>query len=218
MNEDRLLEPVTLSNHEVTTIRSPSRLEVLTTADAEPVLKAMLNCLERLDERVRIVLKRDGSVLASGSGLDAWFERSQCLALHGDRLKATTRDGQIKLDRLFRVPETEIQTVILERKQSDGHCIIRGAGLCTETLAVTIQLADDHFEPQLADLRDAFGLTPSELLIVEMLQLGHGANEIGKGLGISVHTVRAHLRHCYDKLGVSSREELWQKLAPYRLN
>jgi DNA-binding CsgD family transcriptional regulator len=33
-----------------------------------------------------------------------------------------------------------------------------------------------------------------------------------------VHTVRAHLRHCYDKLGVSYREALWQRLAPYRLN
>lgn len=200
-------------------LRQPSRLEILTAANVEPALRAMLSSLEKLDERARMVLERDGSVLAAGRGLEHWLERSGCLALVDDRLRSVGREGQLKLETLLAVATGEVETVILARGgTTSGHCILRAAGLCKEALAVTMQIADEEFEPKLADLHEAFGLTPSEMHIVEMLQQGLGANEIGEQLAISVHTVRAHLRHCYDKLGVSSREELWQRLAPYRLN
>lgn len=218
MSKDRPLEPTPMIGEQVAAIRPPSRLEILTATNVEPALMAMLSCMERLDGRVRIVLERDGTLLASGLGLKAWLDRSSCLTLAENTLKATSREGQIKLARLLSVATGDIETIILSRRQQDGHCILRGAGLCAEALAVTIQLADDSFEPKLANLEEAFGLTPSEMHIVEMLQAGLGAHDIGERLGISIHTVRAHLRHCYDKLGVSSREELWQRLAPYRLN
>lgn len=218
MNEDRLNNGALSPRREMPTSRQLSRLEILTAVNVEPALKAMLSCMEWLDGRVRIVCERDGSVLASGQGFKDWLERSKCLTLFESKLKTTNHSEQIKLERLLGVPTTEIVTVILARSRTGGHCIVRGAGLCGEALAVTMQIADDTFQPNLADLHEAFGLTPSEMHVVEMLQQGLGAIEICEQLGISVHTVRAHLRHCYDKLGVSSREELWQKLAPYRLN
>lgn len=218
MNEDSIIEVGPWFRHEDPNRKSPSRLEVLTAANVEPALEAMLSCIERLDGRVRIVCERNGTILASGRGFESWIKQSQCLLLRGKSLKALTREDQGKLDYLFHVPASEIETVLLPRGQSGGHCIIRGAGLCNEALAITMQIADDAFQTKLADLHEAFGLTPSEMHVVELLQHGLGATEICEELGISVHTVRAHLRHCYDKLGVSSREELWQKLAPYRLN
>lgn len=218
MSENGIIEQRQVIKQDRTAVRPLSRLEMLTAANVEPALRAMLSSMERLDERARLVLERDGSVLAAGRGLEMWLERSACLSLSDDKLKATSREGQLKLGVLLGVPTGEIETVILSRGQFGGHCILRAAGLCEEALAVTMQLAEKRFEPKLADLQEAFGLTPSEMHVVEMLQQGLGANEIGEKLGISVHTVRAHLRHCYDKLEVSSREELWQKLAPYRLN
>lgn len=218
MRENGVFERQALISKDRAAIRSPSRLEVLTAENVEPALRAMLTSMELLDGRARLVLERDGLVLAAGRGLEFWLERSNCLSLTDGKLMATSREGQFKLNSILGVSTGEIEDVIISRGASSGHCILRSAGLCDEALAVTMQLADEGFEPKLADLQEAFGLTPSEMHVVEMLQQGQGANEIGEELGISVHTVRAHLRHCYDKLDVSSREELWQKLAPYRLN
>lgn len=37
---------------------------------------------------------------------------------------------------------------------------------------------------------------------------GYGSSYIAPALGISENTVRTHVRHIYEKLGVSSREAL----------
>jgi DNA-binding CsgD family transcriptional regulator len=198
--------------------RPSSRLTVLTSDNAGPALEAMLSCMENLDQRARLLIARDGTVLASGCNLQEWLQRSECLVLNSPRLQAIGADSQAKLARLFEVGPGKIATQIMNRQPSQGHCIVRASGLCEEAIALTMQLADEGFEPKLADLEEAFGLTPAEMNVVEMLHQGCGANDIGSNLGISVHTVRAHLRHCYDKLGVTSREGLWQRLAPYRLN
>lgn len=50
-------------------------------------------------------------------------------------------------------------------------------------------------------------LTPRELSIVEMLSRGHSYEDVATGLGISVNTVRSHVRSLYDKLEVSSKTE-----------
>lgn len=195
-----------------------SRLEILTADNVEPALEAMLTSLEKLDERARLVVERDGTVIASGRGLGEWLQGSDCLYLNDTRLHALGNEAQLKLLKLFDVGVGKIETQVLNRYSTEGHCIVRTAGLCAEAIAVSMQTAHSEFEPKMADLEDAFGLTPSETHIVELLLHGFGPQEIGKELCISIHTVRAHLRHCYEKLDVSSREELWQRLAPYRLN
>lgn len=196
---------------------SQSRLAMLTADNVEPALAAMLTSMDALDSRVRIVTERSGNILAAGRDLDHWLGRSDCLWLKANRLTAFDRGAQLLLDNLFRVEIGHVETQILRRRQEEGHCILQSVGLCPDAVAVTMQLAHPEFEPRLVNLEVAFGLTPSESHIVELLHLGLGPQEIGGALGISVHTVRAHLRHCYEKLDVSTREELWRKLAPYRL-
>ncbi len=218
MKMNGIVEPGNSPALELHLMQPSSRLEVLTADNVEPALAAMLTSLEKLDERIRLVVERDGAVLASGNGLEDWLRRSDCLYLNDGRLHALGNEAQVKLITLFEVGVGKIETQVLDRYANEGHCILRTAGLCAEAIAVTMQLADSSFEPKMADLETAFGLTPSEAHIVELLQQGFGPQEIGNELSISVHTVRAHLRHCYEKLDVSSREELWQRLAPYRLN
>ncbi len=218
MKSDGIFNHVMATAHDSPAVRPRTKLEILTADNVEPALEAMLSSMDRLDERVRLVAERDGMVLAAGHSLAAWLKNSDCLILRAGRLQATTRPSQLKLNLLFNVAAGNIETQVLSRGPSSGHCILRCAGLCDEIIAITMQMAHGGFEPKLADLEAAFGLTPSEAHIVELLQQGYGPQEIGERLCISVHTVRAHLRHCYDKLDVSTREELWQKLAPYRLN
>lgn len=61
-------------------------------------------------------------------------------------------------------------------------------------------------------------LTASEAQVVERAVQGETVSQIADGLFISTHTVAAHLRHVYIKLGVNSRAELstWHAAAVKR--
>jgi DNA-binding CsgD family transcriptional regulator len=111
-----------------------------------------------------------------------------------------------------------VETIVLPKRTGDGHFVVSAVGISAAAVAITIREADDNFLAVYPDLEGVFGLTHCEALVVVRLMRGYCAQRIANDLDVSVHTVRAHLRHSYDKLGVRSREELWQRLAPYRLN
>ena len=122
------------------------------------------------------------------------------------------------LQKLLKTEVGIVETVAIPKTSGDGHYVISAVGISSTAVAIAIQEADDNFVAVFADLEGVFGLTPCEVLVVVRLVRGFCAQRIADDLDVSVHTVRAHLRHCYEKLGVSSREQLWQRLAPYRLN
>ena len=53
-----------------------------------------------------------------------------------------------------------------------------------------------------------FGLTARESELLPMLAQGYSNQEIARALSISVHTIKHHCSHIYDKLGSSNRVEL----------
>jgi two-component system, NarL family, nitrate/nitrite response regulator NarL len=55
---------------------------------------------------------------------------------------------------------------------------------------------------------NTFGLTPRELEILTALVAGYSNLEIARKLKISDHTVKHHVTHLFDKLGVYNRLEL----------
>jgi DNA-binding CsgD family transcriptional regulator len=57
------------------------------------------------------------------------------------------------------------------------------------------------------------GLTPREQAVVERILDGLPVKQIASGLGISIHTVKDHLKAIYRKTGVHSRDELIAGLA-----
>ncbi len=63
-----------------------------------------------------------------------------------------------------------------------------------------------HEEP-----RDEAGLTPREREILALLAEGRRYREISERLGVSMETVRTHIRHIYEKLHVHSRTEAVMK-------
>ena len=52
------------------------------------------------------------------------------------------------------------------------------------------------------------GLSPRETDVLLLLARGYGSTHIANELGISENTVRTHVRHIYEKLGVGGREAL----------
>src|SRR5207249_4853087 len=59
---------------------------------------------------------------------------------------------------------------------------------------------------------ERLGLTPREEAVLEALGRGLSNAEIGRELSIGKATVKFHLHHAYDKLGVATRLEAFRVL------
>lgn len=68
---------------------------------------------------------------------------------------------------------------------------------------------------EVADLVEGLGLTPAQSSIVRRLILGSNIEEISFETDLSITTVRTHLRNIYARLGISSRDDLFQLCLPY---
>jgi DNA-binding CsgD family transcriptional regulator len=60
-------------------------------------------------------------------------------------------------------------------------------------------------------------LTDAELAVVELVARGATNRQAAERLFLSPHTVRSHLRHAFEKLGIRSRVELAVLVAGDRL-
>ncbi len=66
-------------------------------------------------------------------------------------------------------------------------------------------LLEARAEPLAVEQVRALGLTRRQAEVLRLIALGGSTEQVGGTLGISVGTVRKHLEHVYDRLGVSSR-------------
>ncbi|MFN3931003.1 MAG: helix-turn-helix transcriptional regulator [Brevundimonas sp.] len=83
---------------------------------------------------------------------------------------------------------------------------------------VAIQTFPTALEDTLwADTRAIFGLTKSEERLLRALMGGANAEELAGVLGISIETVRTHVKRSYAKIGVANREQLFATMASFRL-
>lgn len=62
--------------------------------------------------------------------------------------------------------------------------------------------------PKVRDGRDRFGFTPAENLVAERLARGLSVPQIAQELGISIETVRCHLKQAFAKVGVHRQAAL----------
>lgn len=67
-------------------------------------------------------------------------------------------------------------------------------------------------------LEEIFGLTAAEYRTLARMLDGATADMLAERGGVSVETVRTHIRRIYTKLGVSSREGLFSRIRPYLIS
>jgi DNA-binding CsgD family transcriptional regulator len=99
------------------------------------------------------------------------------------------------------------------RAASGRWVLVRGSVLCNgsrDRTAVTLQAARTH---ELAPLVvAAYGLTPRERHVTELVAQGLSTAAIAARLHVSAFTVQDHLKSVFEKLDVSSRGELVARL------
>ena len=73
---------------------------------------------------------------------------------------------------------------------------------------VTIVFASSASEARVASLRAMFSLTAAEARVAAQVARGLPLRKIAVELGVSYHTVRAHLRQCFAKTGARRQSAL----------
>lgn len=83
--------------------------------------------------------------------------------------------------------------------------------------ALMIYPADASARYIWADFGRVFGLTRAEVCIVKRVIEGERADVMAGDLGVTVETVRTHIRRTYNKLVINSREQLFSLISPFRV-
>ena len=70
----------------------------------------------------------------------------------------------------------------------------------------------DGTDSQLGLLELAYGMTRQEAAVALEITLGRSPDVIAARLGLSIHTVRTHLKRGYEKIGVQGQTDLVSRL------
>ncbi len=184
----------------------------------ELVRDAALETLDRMSEGW-ILLGRGSSVLASNRAARQLLERGGALRVEAGRLVAGADVPGERLHQLLARATGaagEVSGGAIELPGPDGTPLravtspLRGGGSgAGAPLAVLyVGAPDNGGEQSLEQLRDAYGLTHAEGRVALRLADGQRLSDIAGDLGISINTVRGHLKQVFAKTGTHRQAEL----------
>ncbi|MDT5323325.1 MAG: hypothetical protein QOF25_477 [Mycobacterium sp.] len=118
----------------------------------------------------------------------------------------------------FKVYDAGYETTVTAARDALGHSDFNaawaeGAALSTEEAIAYAQRGRGERKRPTSGWRS---LTPTELDVVGLLGEGLPNKDIANRLFVSPRTVQSHLRHVYNKLGLTSRVQLAQESARHR--
>ena len=184
--------------------------------DSVQLLEQMMKSWTTLDGKSRLVLKKDGTLVLCSEGARDLLQAGQDLKIEQGIVSVVQHAFRYPFDQLLMVKEGDVETLLLP-SSDEGHWILRAVSCGPDLICIILHLATKHYWAKLPDLRYVFGLTPSEAGIVDDLYNGLSHQEVADKRDISIFTVRAHLKRCYAKLQISTKEQLWNRLRPYQL-
>lgn len=149
------------------------------------------------------------------------FRESALIYLTDDHLNIATDNGSEAMHAFIRDASTASALSLLTVKSERGDFVLKGRLLAQEheEKLIGISLQHSRFHTNLAAqhtrFSERFSLTRAETRVTQELSLGFSASEVAANLGISVETVRTHIRRIYTKLEVGSREGMLARVRPY---
>jgi DNA-binding CsgD family transcriptional regulator len=156
---------------------------------------------------VGAALRTAGAIAGGDRGVDLLHEAIDVLAPSEARLEhahALCELGASLLTQQHRLAATEPLRRALDMANRCGATLLekRVRGL----------LATAGVRPRRAAFAGRDALTPRERRLAEMAAEGHTNREIAEALFITTKTVETHLRHVFEKLGITSRRDLPEAL------
>jgi DNA-binding CsgD family transcriptional regulator len=149
------------------------------------------------------LLKR-GTELTQRDGVLVAADAARSTALENFLNALTDDDGILSLKSMIPGRHAVVRA---RRVSHEGE---EGLGLC-------VHVAEPDSVPVYAGYSSAFALTSAEKRVVDSMIGGSTVDQIAGLARATKETVRSHVKSVYAKMGVSSREELFRKLAPFRV-
>ena len=186
------VEAAVRAGHVAEALPHVERLAELSAANGSPWASAMADRSRALvvDDPEPLYL----AAIATLEPTDIDVERARTHLLYGEWLRRAKRrrDAREQLRAALDLFERSAAPAFVDRARAE----LTATGLAAESAA----------EPQ------AWGLTPQELTVARLAASGSTNAEIGATLFISANTVDYHLRKVFQKLGISSRRQLADRL------
>jgi DNA-binding CsgD family transcriptional regulator len=208
MAAGRGLEAVGASHASIVPWRSGAALASAAIGDLEGARRLAEEDIERsrafgAPRALGLTLRTAGRIAGGDRGIALLREADEVLASSPARLEQahTQADlGHALLESGHRMAAREPLKAALD--------VAHGCGATALVERVGAALTATGARPRRPALRGRDSLTPRELRLAEMAASGMTNREIAEALFITTKTVETHLRHAYDKLGISSRQGL----------
>jgi DNA-binding CsgD family transcriptional regulator len=151
---------------------------------------------------------------------EALMQKSQHLTLREGVLN-TVDTARTPALRSFLKASSEARTHWISVLEQAAPLIVSAqllsAGEGPDLIGIGLHLTSPEDRYVWTDFGEALKLTRAETAVAKRILEGARAEIIAEEQGVSVETVRTHIRRMYGKLGVSGREQLFAIIAPFRL-
>jgi DNA-binding CsgD family transcriptional regulator len=201
------LRRAALLHSELTSLRS-QRAAFLLHLDRYPQAFLLIDAERRLlvanTPGREILSLRDGFRLESGQIRLASSKEDSTLR-EVVREIAANRESQVNRLSVTRSSQASPYRLLMMPVPSLGAAPL---GISQPAVAMVIIDADSAFSPDASALGALFSLTPAEIRVTSLLVQGHSMEEIAAELGVSLETVRTHVRRVFSKTATNRQGEL----------
>ncbi len=156
-----------------------------------------------------LLLGPDNAIVMSDAAADAWLGELRESG-PGDPVPQTVSAVAARARGLAADASTERAAARARvRTARGGWLVVRGSALGSEPDALTAVTLEPARPRDLAPLiADAYGLTPRERAVTQLVAEGLPTSAIARRLYLSAWTVQDHLKVIFEKVGVTTRGEL----------
>jgi DNA-binding CsgD family transcriptional regulator len=170
----------------------------------------LASCLDELTTGM-ILLDETATILHANQAALGYLDTHYGLARDGGKLMARDRDVNATLsDNLKRALSGRRRSLIGQPLECGLTLWLRGLG-SDRAIAYIVNERHERLVPP-ALLRAAFDLTPAQARVGSLFALGSSVDEIAADLGISVHTVRLHVKAIQKKTGTHRQATLVRRM------
>lgn len=173
------------------------------------------------DPSARLFLDAEMTVIWASPQALTLIEAMPQLEISERRLWFKNRNEHQAVFELFQSAESRNKFHAVPVEAHNGHVLVQVKSFDDDSGAPTFVVTLIHATPTTpatyARLDLIFGLTSAEYRTLLGLLDGMNADALALRAGVSIETVRTHIRRIYVKLGVTSREALFFRLRSYRL-
>lgn len=143
--------------------------------------------------------------------------RVEGIGVSGGRLQFPNREIQREFDAFVAAAGPEVGTFVVDAKGEGVPLVVRCRSLDEAGHRLLSIFHPENPPTTIPEVGSLFGLTPAEGRVLQAITDGKRAEDLAADLSISIETARTHIRRIYNKLGVSSREQLIAKVGVYRV-